>query len=79
MSGCAPPFLRSLNNKAKIKLKNTEQGNVSTESLPPGYFDQQLQNILVNISLKVIRNLIIIQLFSSFYWYFAGILLDIIE
>ena len=79
MSGCAPPFLRSLNNKAKIKLKNTEQGNVSTESLPPGYFDQQLQNILVNISLKVIRNLIIIKLFSSFYWYFAGILLDIIE
>ena len=79
MSGCAPPFLRSLNNKAKIKLKNIEQGNVSTESLPPGYFDQQLQNILVNISLKVIRNLIIIQLFSSFYWYFAGILLDIIE
>ena len=47
MSGCAPPFLRSsLNNKAKIKLKNTES-NVSTESLPPGYFDQQLQNILV--------------------------------
>ena len=79
MSGCAPPFLRSLNNKAKIKLKNTEQGNVSTESLPPGYFDQQLQNILVNISHKVIRNLIIIRLFSSFYWYFAGILLDIIE
>ena len=61
MSGCAPPFLRSLNNKAKIKLKNTEQGNVSTESLPPGYFDQQLQNILVNISLDVKRNLKIIQ------------------
>ena len=51
MSGCAPPFLRSLNNKAKIKLKNTEN-TVSTESLPPGYFDQQLQNILVKSSTK---------------------------
>ena len=64
MSGCAPPFLRSLNNKAKIKLKNTEQGNVSTESLPPGYFDQQLQNILVKISLKGMRSLIIIMIWK---------------
>ena len=49
MSGCAPPFLRSsLNNKAKIKLKNTEHSNMSTDSLPSDYFDQQLQNILVN-------------------------------
>ena len=48
MSGCAPPFLRSsLNNKAKIKLKNTEHSNVSTDSLPSDYFNQQLQNILV--------------------------------
>ena len=48
MSGCAPPFLRSsLNNKAKIKLKNTEHSNMSTDSLPSDYFDQQLQNILV--------------------------------
>ena len=51
MSGCAPPFLRSgLTNKTKLRIKisDTSSNNTSTESLP-GYFDQQIHNILVRV------------------------------
>ena len=51
MSGCAPPFLRSgLTNKTKLRIKisDTSSNNASTESLP-GYFDQQIHNILVRV------------------------------
>ena len=48
MSGCAPPFLRNtLSNKTKLKIKITDT-QPSTESLPAGYFDEQIQNILVS-------------------------------
>ena len=54
MSGCAPPFLRnSLTNKTKLKIKMTDTtSQASTESLP-GFFDQQIHNILVMLLLQL--------------------------
>ena len=59
MSGCAPPFLRnSLTNKTKLKIKMTDTtSQASTESLP-GFFDQQIHNILVMLLLQLSKGVV---------------------